>query len=290
MKNKIKSSIFCKGAACCALILGMLVAETASAGFLDKIVDAGTNVVTAQKNVSSDDEFAMGENLAALVLGAFPPTGSEALNQYVNKVGLTVAAVSSRPNLDYHFQVVDARDPQGAPIVNAFSVPGGFIFITRGLLSQLKSEAELAGVLSHEVAHVAGKHALKAIKQAKTTGALTKMGASVASDHAGAIGGELIKEIGPAFVNNLFEKGFSRADEYKADMAAVTMAAKAGYDPNGFVSFLQILQAKRGGRNYSTIMRTHPTPEDRLARLQKFATSQKGKQVLAVRFQASAGL
>jgi len=264
----------------------------AFAGFLglDKVVNVGEKVVKAQA-APEPDEATMGRDLAALVLGAFPPAGSEALNQYVSKVGLTVAQVSSRPNVNYHFQVVDARDAQGNMIVNAFSCPGGYIFVTRGLLSQLKSEAELAGVLGHEIAHVADKHALKAIKKSQTTAALTEAGADIAADQAG-VGGGLIKKIGPVFVNHLFEKGFDRADEYKADAAAIQYAAKAGYDPKAFISFLNLLKNQEGGRNYSTIMRTHPKPQDRIDRLQSLMASKNlgsgTKQILANRWQANA--
>ncbi len=271
----------------------IFLTANSSAGILDKVMKTGGTVVKAQKGVSLDDELTMGRNLSAMILGAFPAYGSEALNQYVSKVGLTVVAASQRPDMNYHFQVVDARDSQGKMIVNAFSTPGGYIFVTRGLLSQLKTEAELAGVLGHEVAHVAQKHALKAIKKQKVTAALVDVGAQVATEKTHGLAKEFTAVIGPAFVNNLFEKGFDRADEYKADAAAVKYASKAGYDPKGLIEFLEILHKQQGGRNYSTITRTHPKPEDRIGRLEKLIASKKleegKKQKLKDRWTASVG-
>ena len=279
-----------------ALTAAPLLTPEATAGLLDKldkVTNTGVKVVKAQKGPSLDDEKEMGKNLSAMVLGAFPPAGSEALNQYVTKVGLTVAAASDRPDLPYYFQVVDARDSQGKQIANAFSAPGGYVFITRGLLAQLKSEAELAGVLGHEIAHIAEKHALKAIKKQKVMGALTDLGAQVAAEHTSGIAREFTAVIGPAFVNNLFEKGFDRADEYKADAAAARYASKAGYDPKGLIAFLHVIDSKGGGRNYNTILRTHPKPQDRIGRLEKLISSKKlsegKKQILGDRWKASVG-
>lgn len=279
-----------------ALAYSPILTPEVSAGLLDKldkVTSTGVKVVKAQKGASLDDEKEMGKNLSAMILGAFPPAGSEALNQYVTKVGLTVVAASDRPELPYYFQVVEARDSQGAQIANAFSTPGGYIFITRGLLAQLKSEAELAGVLGHEIAHIAEKHALKAIKKQKTMGALTEMGAQVAAEHTSGIAREFAAVIGPAFVNNLFEKGFDRADEYKADAAAARYASKAGYDPKGLITFLHVIESKEGGRNYSTILRTHPKPQDRIGRLEKLISSKKlsegKKQILGDRWKATVG-
>src|SRR5690606_31708209 len=126
---------------------------------LARVVDNLGNVKTAIVGVDAEEEAAIGFEAAATLLGAAPLLDDDGMQRYVNRVGRWVAMQSERPALSWHFAVIDH------PNVNAFAAPGGYVFITRGLLFQLRNEAELAGVLGHEIAHVVQKHHLEALKK-----------------------------------------------------------------------------------------------------------------------------
>jgi predicted Zn-dependent protease len=117
------------------------------------------NVGKAVKDIDEPEEISIGRDVASRLLGAAPLVPDPGLQRYVNHVGRWLAAQSERPDLPWHFGVLDS------PNVNAFAVPGGTIFITKGLLDKMRSEAELAGVLGHEIVHVLRKHQLKAIQK-----------------------------------------------------------------------------------------------------------------------------
>ncbi len=274
-----------------ALLLASLPLANAHAFGFDVIGAVGTmgKMAKGATKVDLQEELAMGRQFSGMILGAFAPSHNAALNTYVSQIGLTVAQASVRPDMDYHFQVISARDSSGAPIVNAFSTPGGFIFITEGLIKSLNSEAALAGVLAHEVAHVAEKHVIKEIHRNNVKSGLLELGGNVASS-AGGVAGEISSVLSSALVSNLFEKGLDKGDEYRADAAAVAYVSKAGYDPRGLVIFLQTIEAKEG-KNYSTLLRTHPKPQDRIARIEKLIKDKKisseGKQTLADRWKRS---
>ena len=144
--------------ACCLL----LAAAPAAAQFninLNRLLDVGKNVKKATTGVDEKEEVEIGRDMAARLLGAVPLAADDALQRYVNHVGRWLAAQTERPGLPWRFGVLEA------PQLNAFATPGGHIFVTRGLVARMTSEAELAGVLAHEIAHVLRKHHLKAIQK-----------------------------------------------------------------------------------------------------------------------------
>src|SRR4051812_41957941 len=146
---------------------------------INKLIDTAKNVNKAVREPDENEEIALGQDVAARLLGAAPLAADPKLQQYVNRVGRWLALQSERPDLPWKFGVMEA------PQVNAFAVPGGTIFVTRGLVQKMQSEAELAGVLSHEIVHVVRKHHLKAIQK----GAMTQLSADAAGTALSSRGG-----------------------------------------------------------------------------------------------------
>ena len=237
----------------------------------------------ATREIPESEEIAIGENIMTGVLGAAPLYGNERIQRYVNQVGRWVAMHSERPNLPWRFALLDS------PLVNAGAAPGGQIYITTGLLFRMRSEAELAGALAHEIAHVVQKHHLKAYQKASAGDAFaTGAGALVDSQvKAGSLGREVGKQAGKLAigeVRTLILLSLGRPEEEQADRMGMVLAARAGYDPYGLPTVIQILQdmsAEQG--TLSTLYKTHPAPSDRLASLDKtIGSSMDGYSTQAV--------
>jgi predicted Zn-dependent protease len=242
------------------LIVGLIMAASAQAQFrlpnldVNRLVDTVKNVGKAVKEIDEPEEIAIGRDVASRLLGAAPLVTNPGLQRYVNHVGRWLAAQSERPDLPWQFGVLES------PNVNAFAVPGGTIFITRGLLEKMRNEAELAGVLGHEIVHVLRKHHLKAIqKGAKSSLAGDAMSAAI-KDRAGPARDKLI-----AFSTEMYSRGLDKSDELEADRLGVVIAARAGYDAYGLPSVLQTLQAMNAQDSALALMfKTHPAPGERL--------------------------
>jgi len=189
------------------------------------------------------------------LLGARPLYDDPELQHYVNEVGLWVAQQSERPNLPWHFGVNDSDH------INAFAAPGGYIIITKGMMKQLRNEAELAGVLGHEVAHVTQKHHLKALRKSALVNLLS---AGVAAASAESRHAEMVRQLaGPT--KELYARGLDKADEFEADRMGVVLAARAGYDPYGLPAVLTTLASAAPDDNFLTLLtKTHPLPQVRL--------------------------
>ena len=206
------------------------------------------------KEPSEADEIEIGKGVAANLLGAAAPVNDAKLQAYVNRVGKWIAMHSDRPDLPWHFAVLDTDG------VNAFAVPGGYIFITRGMLLRLRDEAELAGVLAHEVTHVVEKHALNTMRKGNLAG--------LASDALGKYAEKKGKEEFTKIVSagtEIYARGLDKEDEFAADRAGVVIAARAGYDPYGLPSVLQTLASINPKDDTVTLMfKTHPDSRTRL--------------------------
>lgn len=232
-------------------------APAAAAPNLDSVGKLFGGLKGLSGKISPEEERAFGREAAATLLGAEPALANPAVQHYVNRVGLWVALQSERPELAWRFAVLDDGD------VNAFAAPGGYIFVTRGLLQMLDSEAELAGALGHEVAHVVRKHHLNALTKDKRMGALT----GLASDQVGG-NDPRKREMAAKLltgVKTLYSRGLDKQDEYQADRNGVVIAARAGYDPAGLVGVVQKLDAlDPGAAGVALLFKTHPLPTDRL--------------------------
>jgi beta-barrel assembly-enhancing protease len=242
------------------LIVAAVLGGCKSGGGFDmNNVDLG-NVVKSVGNlreVKEPEEIQIGQGMTETLLGARPLYNDAELQHYVNEVGLWVAQQSDRPNLPWHFGVNDSDH------INAFATPGGFIIITKGMMRQLRNEAELAGVLGHEVAHVNQKHHLKALRKSAFASLLGE-GVAGASNSKQA---ELVKSLaGPT--KELYARGLDKSDEFEADRMGVVFAARAGYDPYGLPAVLTTLASADPKDTFLTLLyKTHPLPQARLDRL-----------------------
>lgn len=208
------------------------------------------------KKPSRAEEVALGREITGNLLGAAPLVKDSALQKYVNQVGRWVASQSERPDLPWHFGVIESED------LNAFAAPGGWVLLTKGLYRQLKNEAELAGVLGHEIGHVVKKHQLKLIQKQQ----LISLGAGVLGGKLGANDQTIRKVIGSGA--EICARSLDKDAEYEADRIGVVLAARAGYEPYGLPEVLQVLgSAGKGDSRVSLLFKTHPHPDDRLARL-----------------------
>jgi predicted Zn-dependent protease len=216
---------------------------------------------------SGKDEQEIGEAGAAKMVAMFGIVEDPKIVKYVNLVGSAVAQFASRP-LPYRFAVLDTE------IVGAYALPGGYIFITRGALSGMTSEAQLAGALGHEVTHCAERHLESEIRSKKTS--------AWALQEANAAGktGDLAALKADAFLKDLFSTSLSRDKEDGADEQGTQMAAKAGYSPNGLVEFLtamrDVSKKPESGRMFGQLLSTHPPFDARIARLQPLAAKLGG--------------
>lgn len=210
------------------------------------------------KEVDEKGEIEIGQGVAANLLGAAPLVADENLQRYVNRLGRWLAAQTERADLDWRFGVLDTDS------VNAFAAPGGFVFVTRGLLLRMRSEAELAGVLAHEISHVLKRHHLTAIQKNAKTGLAADL-LSIAADNTG--GGQYAewKKKAISASTELYARGLDKEDEFQADRMGVVIAARAGYDPYGLPAVLQMLDGLNPQDSDLALMfKTHPTARQRL--------------------------
>jgi predicted Zn-dependent protease len=216
------------------------------------------NPVTGQEELmffGPDDDVRLGQRYAPEIeqeLGGRIP--DEHLQSYVDRVGQRIARVSHRPDIAYSFTAVDEES------INAFAVPGGYIFVTRGLLENLTSEAQLAAILGHEAGHVIARDTMVALS--RQIGMTALLGAVLASDApAEAVGGA-------NFVLGVLSLQYSRDDEKDADFVGLSYLVQAGYDPNAIVETMEMLEELQTMRPIE-FFSTHPNPESRVAYLKQ---------------------
>ena len=220
-----------------------------------------TNPATGERQLSfmsEEKEIALGVENDAQVRREMGSYDDRALQEYVTSIGLKLAMVSVRPALPWHFTIADV------PAVNAFALPGGYIYITRGILPYLDDESQLAGVMGHEIGHVTARHA--ASQYSKST--LSQIGLIGAAIFAP--GGPAIAQAGGSGLGLLLLKN-SRDDEAQADGLGVRYASRAGWDPAGIPRMLTTLgriEEASDSKGVPNWLETHPQPEDRVQRVQ----------------------
>ena len=200
-------------------------------------------------------EIEIGRQLAAVLLGSKALHPDMQLQRYVNQLGRWLSLQSGRPELPWTFAVLDDNG------FNAFAAPGGFVFVTKGLIDRVADESELAGILAHEISHVVQRHHLEAIRKNARAGIVTQLiGSQLNNNLGGALSAQLI-----GLGRNLYAKGLDQADEYEADRLGVTLAASSGFDPYGLPAVLQQLRAATPDNPvFSLSLSTHPPAQLRI--------------------------
>lgn len=225
---------------------------------LGKTLSAANSAKNAIVPLTEQEEIALGEGVASNLLGLAPLHADREVQRYVNTVGRWVSMHSERPDLPWTFAVLDSNE------VNAFAAPGGYVVMTKGMLMKIGSEAELAGVLGHEVAHVVRKHHLNAMQKSSAMSAV-RDGLDVAITAKNGNPNVLkVLSVGTA----LYARGLDKEDEYESDRMGVVLAARAGYDPFGLPAVLHSLQkVNSSDEGMQLLFQTHPKLSDRLAQL-----------------------
>lgn len=208
------------------------------------------------KKPSKEEEIQLGREITGNLLGAAPLVKDAELQKYVNQVGRWVASQSERADLPWHFGVIESED------LNAFSAPGGFVLITKGLYRKLENEAQLAGVLGHEIGHVVKKHQIKLLQKQQ----LMNFGAGLVSDKFGSGNQTIQKVIGSGA--EISARSLDKDAEFEADRIGVVLTARAGYDPYGLPEVLQTIgHVSKNDNSVALLFKTHPAPDDRLIKL-----------------------
>jgi predicted Zn-dependent protease len=277
--------------ALCALVA---LPVMASAGFLDNLLDpeskerkmlsGAQSVLSSSQQMDYKSERTIGERLAVEGLRRYGmPTTNQKMQHYVNLVGMSVAMNSPRPDIPYRFVVVES------PVQNAFACPGGIIFVTSALMHTIQSEAQLAGILAHEVGHVALRHALKSIQRAQFFSGVGQITAATMKGDKGAQFESMIGDL----QNVLFDKGLDQNMEYEADASALETAYRTGYNPAGLMEVLvelKRIEASSPDKKGSWFS-THPPLSSRIAKnqaqMKKYPDAAR-LAVLADRFKSQA--
>ena len=217
-------------------------------------------VAGAGCGVSTQQEVQMGQQYSQQIAQQLPLIQDPEINRYINVIGDSIAHLSDDRNLDWHFYVVDSKE------VNAFAVPGGFVYVNRGLIERATKMDELAGVLGHEIGHVTHRHSVKQME--KMQGA--QIGVTLGCVLLRACESQAANAAINIGANAIFAK-FSRQDESEADAAGVEYTTRAGIDPRGIPEMFQILldERKTAPSGVEAWFSTHPLEEDRIAATDK---------------------
>ena len=214
------------------------------------------NPVTGRRQLvlmSEKQEISMGREYDPQLIAAFGKYDNEPLLRLIQEKGAEMGLKSHRPGLEYHFRILDS------PVINAFAVPGGYIYLTRGILAQFNNEAEMIGVLGHEMGHITARHMVSRHAR-QTMGQLLLIGGMIASEEFRPYAGYAMAGMQLLFLS------FSRADEREADQLGVEYTSKIGYDARKMADFYQVLVRMNLGLEHGgipTFLSTHPDPGDR---------------------------
>lgn len=241
---------------------GSMIGLGESLGIFDKktsrILKQSVNTLQALQPIAYEEEKAIGGRLAIEVFSRYGgPYDDPELLRYINLVGRAVADVSNRPDIDYHFAILNTEYP------NAFATPGGYVFVSIGLLRMIDNEAQLAGVLAHEIAHISKKHALQTLERGRSLQGVSSLTLAVMDKNPGMFD-KILNEVS----NILFTKGLDKNLEFEADKYGREFAYRMGYYPGGLQNFIRKLGNSTAGSK-SIFMSTHPSASERYNILKK---------------------
>lgn len=225
------------------------------------------NPVTGKKELmlmSESQEINMGKSYDPQVTASYGIYQDEQLQAFITKKGKEMAAISHRPHLPYEFKIVDS------PVVNAFAVPGGFVYFTRGIMAHFNNEAEFAGVLGHEIGHITARHSAKQYSNQMLGQVLFIGGLIVSEDFRN------FADIASQGMGLLFLK-FGRDNESESDMLGVDYSSQIGYDAKEMADFFNTLKRMRddSGQSIPTFLSTHPDPADRYNKVKQMANEKQ---------------
>jgi predicted Zn-dependent protease len=206
--------------------------------------------------ISTNDEVSIGQSLVKDVETTNKVTNDSILGGYVNRVGQKIANLSDRTDIQYHFKVLES------PEINAFACPGGFIYVYSGLLKTMDNEAQLAGVLGHEIGHVVARHSVKRLQQV--------LGLQVLLSIALGESSEITQKAVSAGLTVILQ-GYSRQNEFEADYDGTYYMTKAGYNPEGMVQLFGKFQEMEKGRKSTTLdqlLASHPPTVERITKVE----------------------
>ncbi|MFQ5448342.1 MAG: M48 family metalloprotease [Saprospiraceae bacterium] len=232
-------------------------------------LSCAVNPVTGKKEfmlLSEKQEQAMGLAYDPQVISQFGMYDNKNLQDFINRYGKKMGHISHRPQLDYQFRILDS------PVVNAFAVPGGYVYFTRGIMAHFNNEAEFAGVLGHEIGHVAARHSARQYSSQVLVQLGFAIGMIVSEDFRN------YSDLAGLGLNLLFLK-FSRNHESQSDKLGVEYSTKIGYDAHQMANFfhtIERIQTQSGG-GVPTLLSTHPDPGNRYARVHQLAEKEQSK-------------
>lgn len=243
------------------LLLLISIGPASSGQDFRKRPSANQQVTVEEIESDVEAEIEFGREVAARILGKYKLSNNYQLTKYITLVGRSIALNSSRPELHFHFGVIDTDQ------VNAYTAPGGYVFVTQGALKLMKSEDELAAVLAHEIAHVTQLHIvkeldIKGVEQGLSAG-LTRLFAG-ATDTARVAFSQAVDQA----VSLLFDKGLKQHDEFEADQVGTMLSLSAGYDPSALYRYLDRVSRVKA-KQLMVVNQTHPPFKLRLYELAK---------------------
>ena len=235
------------------------------------LISCAVNPVTGKRElmlISESEEIALGKQSDPQIMAQYGLYDDPKLNQYLDGIGQRMAAISHRPHLKYEFKVVDS------PIINAFALPGGYVYFTRGILAHLNSEAEMAGVLGHEIGHITARHSAQKLSQAQFAQLGLGVGTIISPAFAQFAG------LAGTGVQLLFLK-FGRDDERQSDQLGVDYSTEIGYDAREMANFfgtLDRMHSNSEGGSLPGWLSTHPQPEERVGNVTRMAEERQQTQ------------
>ena len=246
--TRIKSNLL---ATVCIIMIGLLYQACA------------VNPVTGKREVmlvSESQELAMGQQADPGIIANFGLYESDVLQSFINEKGKEMGAISHRPDLDYQFRILDS------PVVNAFAVPGGYVYFTRGIMAHFNNEAEFAGVLGHEIGHITARHSAAQLSKQQLYGGLFVAGMIVSEEF------RQFGELGQQALGMMFLK-FGRDDESQSDELGVSYSTQVGYDSHEMANFFGVLHRiqQRAGVNIPEWQSTHPDPVNRFNKVHEMS-------------------
>jgi beta-barrel assembly-enhancing protease len=244
-----------------------LAAKGVSTEKRNSINKISNTLVKSMEDITPEQEYYIGRTVSATILSRYKPYNNSKTQTYINQIGYQLSNHSEVPYTygGYHFQILDSDE------INAFAAPGGFIFLTRGILQCAGSEDAVAAIIAHEISHITNRHGLQTIKSSRWS----EMGSVLTIEASKHYSNKNIAKLVTTFegsindiVNSMVVNGYSREYEMQADKTALTILEKSGYNPSAMTEMLQLMKQKikPGQTGFAS---THPSPSDRIEELEK---------------------